>query len=115
MNMGFEVLGANQVIAAMAASAILGEVAAEAAVFEIKNEIVQIAQQLVPKDTYELHDSIKITPDGVEAGADHAAPVEYGSVSHPAPQPFLRPAVDLATESYKGSAAMAILARGGKE
>ena len=80
-----------------------GEVAVDA-VDEALDEGVDMAQRLVPIDTGELHDGIRVvepatrTPDGAVGyygvtDVDHALPVELGTINAPA-QPYLRPSID---------------------
>jgi HK97 gp10 family phage protein len=76
---------------------------AEAMVIERERagRIVNRAKELVPVETGELRDSIKIQGEGVDKGMpyvdvgstdEHALYVEYGT-SHSQAEPFLRPAI----------------------
>lgn len=66
---------------------------------EMAEIVAEFARQYVPVDTGELQDSIEAVQDGmgahVEAGTDHALPIEFGT-SRMAAQPFMRPAVSRA-------------------
>lgn len=72
------------------------EVAQEAA-DALAKIVYDEAKNLVPVDTGELKESIKLTEDGegsveLEITAPYAAAVEYGT-SRKAPQPYLEPAI----------------------
>lgn len=58
---------------------------------------IKTAQDNVPVDTGELRSSIKETKEGIEVGAKHGAPVEYGTFKMPA-RPFIRPAYEAMKE-----------------
>lgn len=64
------------------------EVRASEAVKQVLDDIADDARRIVPKDTRELHDSIKVeyvpgaTEGAVTVGTDHWAPTEYGSGPH---------------------------------
>jgi HK97 gp10 family phage protein len=70
---------------------------------ETAQESASIARQLSPVDTGQLRDSIFYEQEGelrfaVGAAADYAQFVEEGTV-YQEPQPFLRPAVELARKN----------------
>ena len=64
---------------------------------KLKKETIDVgystAVSKAPVDTGELKGSIKKTSSGLEVGAEHGAPVEYGTFKSPA-QPYFRPAYE---------------------
>ena len=84
------------------------------------------AKELVPRDTWELHDSIQNTPGeasrmGLSADwtvtAPHASPIEYGFYHYQTnefvgPFPYVRPALDAFRGAYVRDLADAAKARG---
>ncbi len=86
----------------------------------------ETAKELVPKDTWELHDSIQNTGGEAsrmglsadwEVTADHASPIEYGFVhwisgAFIGPQPYVRPALDQHRRGYVEALAAAAADRG---
>jgi hypothetical protein len=86
----------------------------------------ETAKELVRKDTWELHDSIKNTPGeasamGLNANwhvtAGHASPIEYGfrhwiSGEIIGPFPYVRPALDQHRRGYVEALASAAKQRG---
>ena len=60
--------------------------------------IADLARDYVPVDKGDLLDSIEVIEEGgevfVQAGTDHAAPVEFGTYKMQA-QPYLRPAISV--------------------
>ena len=86
----------------------------------------EAAKEIVPKDTWELHDSIKNTPGeasvmGLSADwivtAGHASPIEYGFIHYISgdfigPQPYVRPALDMHRRGYTQALAAGAKQRG---
>lgn len=86
----------------------------------------ETAKELVPKDTWELHDSIKNSPGeasrmGLSADwtvtARHASPIEYGFVHYISgeiigPFPYVRPALDMHRRGYTEALAAGAKQRG---
>ena len=86
----------------------------------------ETAKELVRKDTWELHDSIKNTPGeasvmGLNANwhvtARHASPIEYGfrhylSGAFIGPFPYVRPALDRHRRGFVNALASAAKERG---
>jgi HK97 gp10 family phage protein len=97
--MSFEVSGLEDVVAGFGRAASTIGARTRAVRDETKTAIKETAQEIVAVDEGELRDSIHETEEGVEATADHAEFVEWGTYKD-APQPFMDPAVDEHESSF---------------
>jgi len=96
-----QVLGVEATIARLAALAAASEKAVDAGAEVGAQAVLNVAEATVPVDTGTLRDSLHVDQDtdGVLVGSDvpYAVFVEYGTSDTPS-QPFLRPALDSASE-----------------
>ena len=103
--MGVVIYGLPQLLARLAAAAVLGEVAGQASVAALSEDVLSTAKSMVPVDTGETYDSIQVTPEGVVAGGA-AIYLEFGTYKMGA-EPFMRPAADEADDHGAIAAASA--------
>ena len=103
--MGITIFGLPQLLARFAAAAAVGEIAGQAAVAALSEDVAVTARSMVPVDTGETYDSIQVTPEGVVAGGA-AIYLEFGTYKMSA-EPFMRPAADEADDAGAIAAASA--------
>jgi HK97 gp10 family phage protein len=104
--MGVTIFGLPQLLARYAAAAALGEIAGQAAVTALSEDVAGTAKSIVSVETGETYDSIEVTPEGVVAGGA-ALYLEFGTYKMAA-QPFMRPAADGADDGGAIAAASAV-------
>ena len=104
--MGIVIYGLPQLLTRFAAAAALGEIAGQAAVSALAQDVEAQAKSMVAVDTGETYDSIQVTPEGVVAGGA-ALYLEFGTYKMGA-EPFLRPAADGADDGGAIAAASAV-------
>lgn len=100
--------GADALTATLAAKAVASEIAVQAGIDELGQEILRFAQDAVPVLTGHLRDSLTyergLGSGRVFTDVVYAGQVEYGGLHNP-PEPYMRPAADLAD----GSAAVVVM------
>ena len=107
-----KVVGADRLVAKFGAGAIASEVAEKASEDALGHEVLRLAQGAVPVLTGHLRDSLtyETTAYGSRVYTDvvYAGQVEYGGLHNP-PEPYMRPAADLADTEVAGAAAKAVI------
>jgi hypothetical protein len=107
-----KVVGAEKLIATLAAKAAASEIAAGVAVNTLGEDVLSQARSLVPVLTGTLRDSLTFESDGpvgrVFTDVVYAGQVEYGGAHNP-PEPYLRPAADTANTEAAALAAKAVI------